>query len=123
MNITPTNLVPNAVPVTALPSNSLVSVENGPKTEWTQYILPGVLVLIFLVLLYYAYCEFIGNAEKGNKRNRCEDDDDDEREGFVEGNRQERTDIVADFNLEESIKSLEQMQSKILRELSQDSGI
>ncbi len=50
-------------------------------------------------------------------------DGENRREGFVEGNRQERTDTVADFNLEEAIRSLEQMQSKILRELSDDAGL
>lgn len=92
--------------------NNLLQVASGKKEEPSNlgnYIIAGVLALILIVLLYYAYDAFISNSG--------------EEEGFVEGQRQERDDTVVDFNLEDAISALERKQSKILRHLSTDSGI
>ena len=76
--------------------------ENG--VSWFKIVLIAVTVILILLTAWYAY------------ENWKEDDED--TEGFIEGNRQERTDPQNDFNLQEAIQELENLQDNVLKTLS-----
>ena len=70
-------------------------------------ILIGFLVLVLVVLMYYAYTIFKFNSE--------------EPETFTKGSEKENDELVINFNLRESIKELEDMQRKIMTNLTESS--
>lgn len=97
----------------ALPAQNLsnVSQENEKDTERgvSSYFVIGIMVIILLVLIYFAYTQFISNRD-------CD-------EAFVKGQTQERSDTAADYNLRDEIKQLDFMQSNMLKKLSNDIGL
>ncbi len=89
-----------------LPSNTLET-KSETKSEFSWATIGyACLVLAFVLLLFYVYDKW------------QESEDVDDEEGFVEGNRQERTDPQNDFNLQEAIQELENMQENVLKTLS-----
>ncbi len=72
------------------------------------YIFIGVLSVVLILLLYYAYNRFVENSLN---------------EPFSEGNEQERDDPVDDFNLREAIRELQNIQKRVLSTLSENSDI
>jgi len=71
-----------------------------------SYVVIGVCVLCVCLVVWYAYCKWQENTDE-----------------FVAGNRQERDDPVIDFNLRDVLTELERLQNKVLKNVSQDTGI
>ncbi len=89
-------------------SQSLVETD-ATKTSLTTYIFISVCVVILLILMYYAYSQFVENS-------KCNNDEPNKKTTSDDHN-------VIDYNLAESIKDLENTQKKILQKLSSDVGI
>lgn len=89
-------------PVTVPPSDA--SEEPKIKSKATLIIVSLLIFAIIVVLIYMGYQYFNDNKA--------------EKDGFVESQRQERSDTGGDFDLQQSIKQLEVMQSKVLSDLS-----
>lgn len=106
-----TDPVTSATPdVVSAPSDKDASnLDEKTKAEANSlytYIFIGILSVMLLLLLYYAYNRFTTNTVS---------------DPFVEGNRQERDDPVVDFNLREAINELQQIQARVLKTLSENS--
>jgi cytochrome c-type biogenesis protein CcmH/NrfG len=82
--------------------------EGDKENPTVKYVLYGIATVCLFLLAYYAY-------------NRFQDNKSDEN--FVEGNRQERDDPIADYNLHEAVQELEEAQKKITSRLSDDTGL
>lgn len=107
--ISATPIVPNiAVPSTMSTvqdsSTAIVSDDTKSESNLYSYIFIGVLLVVLILLLYYAYNRFVSNSVK---------------EPFTKGNQQERDDPVVDFNLREVIEELKRMQGQVLKTLSE----
>ncbi len=88
---------------------TLTTDASTPKSGNTKMIIVGILILIIIIVLVYLGYQYY--TEKGNPFSG-------KKEGFVEGQRQERSDTGGDFDLQQSIKQLEIMQNKVLSDLS-----
>lgn len=84
------------------------TVSNSSKI--ITYLLYAVIIIGSMYLLYYLYNHW-------NKTKQMPS------ESFVKGNTQERDDTIADFNLHETIKDLENAQQNILKNLSEEVNI
>lgn len=78
--------------------------EDQPVNPIYGYMAIGVIIVVILIVIYLAYEHFINNTEKS--------------EGFVKGQEQERTDLVMDFNLQQVVDNLNELQRKIVKNLS-----
>lgn len=67
----------------------------------TNWILVGVLAVVLIILVYYGYQKFNANKE-------C----------MAVSQEGERDDPVADFNLREAIRDLQNKQAKVMKTLS-----
>lgn len=72
-----------------------------------SYVFIGVLAVVLILLLYYAYGRFVENSIK---------------DPFTDGTQQERDDPVDDFNLRDAIKELQNIQKKVVSTLSEASA-
>lgn len=99
---------PTEVTVEVKTDNSSTDTEEtAEKANTYNYIFIGVLAVVLILLLYYAYGRFTENSSEG--------------EGFVKGNTQERDDPVIDFNLREAIQELQALQRNIMSTISDNS--
>ena len=78
------------------------------STSTYNYIFIGVLSVVLILLLYYAYSRFVENSVE---------------EPFTKEPAQERDDPVIDFNLREAIKELQALQRNIMSTISDNSDI
>ena len=97
-------IVSNSAQVKTQPTKDIDSDEQQSESGVYSYIFVGVLSVVLLLLLYYAYNRFVTNAVK---------------EPFTKGNKQERDDPVVDFNLRETIEELRRLQGQVLKTLSE----
>ncbi len=86
----------------------LVQSDNKPLEESTgpNKILLGILVIIVILILYFAFSKFTSN-----------------KNSFSSGLQSEKDDPSGDFNLEECIGNLEKKQNKIVNKLSDNVDI
>lgn len=89
-------------------SNEASSIEESSGYTTVQIVLAVIIVAVVVALLYYGYNRFVTNSIS---------------EPFVEGQRQERSDTVSDYNLSDAIKKLERIQSNVLKQLSSSTGL
>jgi len=114
-NSTGTNIVTNAsnnisANITPVAINEPIKkIENTTNSDDSlySYVFMGVLAVVLIMLLYYAYNRFVENSIN---------------EPFTEGTEQERDDPVDDFNLREAIKELQAIQKRVLSTLSETSS-
>lgn len=83
-----------------------ISAEKDDSASTYNYVFIGVLSVVLILLLYYAYCRFAENSVE---------------EPFVKGQTQERDDPVVDFNLREAIRELQNIQKKVISTISDNS--
>jgi cytochrome c-type biogenesis protein CcmH/NrfG len=99
---------PTAIPQTSVQQQvqSTDAQKNESSFSFVRIIVYIVVLLIIVYLFYLAYKHFTAQDDS-----------------FVEGQRQERDDPAADFDLQKSIKQLEAMQQSILQKnVSNDTG-
>lgn len=102
---TPSSLTESSIQ-SADTTKSVETTKSDEKTTVGTYIFIGVLSLVLIALIYYAYNRFVENSVE---------------EPFTDGVEQERDDPVVDFNLREAIADLNGMQQKVLSGLSENS--
>jgi cytochrome c-type biogenesis protein CcmH/NrfG len=78
---------------------------NETPINWGAIALGGLLVLLICYITYNVYC-------KWKRDQMCE------VAGFAAGQKQERDDTAADFDLDDTIKRLEKKQAEILKNIS-----
>ena len=91
------------------PDVVVVSSAEPKKEEESQvynYVFIGILTVVLVFLLYYAYLRFSEQSIA---------------EPYVKGLEQERDDPVIDFNLREAIKELQNIQRNVMKTLSENS--
>ena len=99
--ISASNVGQPTIPQTINNSMPAVAVDNNIKS----YIIIGILSILFIIIIYYAYITFIDNSESLMIKTEKEDK------------------IISDFNLKNVIKDLQRLQQKIRSKLSEDTGI
>jgi hypothetical protein len=104
---TSNNISANITPVAI--NEPIKKIENTTNSDDSlySYVFMGVLAVVLIMLLYYAYNRFVENSIN---------------EPFTEGTEQERDDPVDDFNLREAIKELQAIQKRVLSTLSETSS-
>ena len=93
-------------------TNNTTGKDSKDSGSWS-YITYGVLIVFIIVILYYAYNKFVSNADVEEKEEEVEK----ERKVDTGGN------IVPNYDIEFNISQLEKQQDKVLKGLSQNSGI
>jgi len=92
--------------VTSVTSGTSVTIPSKSDENFgvVNYIIIGVVIIIVLVIIWFAYDKFMENRNSSDSS-------------------KEKENPVADYDLEDEIYKLNQLQNKILKNISQDVGI
>lgn len=109
--VQPQNPAPNVVQ----DGSNAINLSSMMGKPWFNYVCTVVIILIVAYIVYIGYCHFV--------KAQGDDDEECEKEGFVEGQRQERDDPIFDYDVYKAVDKIRMQQEKIIRNLSQDVGL